>query len=115
MKFQFSPYSLMDRSFNCHLKQKEINKKKKTNKKMKLRVQKFLQFELKIGVVFLIGFVIFVNLAIVIYGEMHTFQRSDSRFLRIVLSFGELTLYQRPALNLRAHYSNIFISRFNLI
>lgn len=58
-------------------------------KKMKLRVQKFLQFELKIGVVVLVFFLIFINLAIVIYGEMHTFHRSDSRFLRIVLSFGK--------------------------
>lgn len=58
-------------------------------RKMKLRVQKFLQFELKIGVVVLISFLIFINLAIVIYGEMHTFHRSDSRFLRIVLSFGK--------------------------
>lgn len=58
-------------------------------KKMKLRVQKFLQFELKIGVVVLISFLIFINLAIVVYGEMHTFHRSDSRFLRIVLSFGK--------------------------
>lgn len=58
-------------------------------RKMKLRVQKFLQFELKIGVVVLISFLIFINLAIVVYGEMHTFHRSDSRFLRIVLSFGK--------------------------
>lgn len=71
------------------LKTKEIEK---NNKKMKLRVEKFLQFELKIGVMVLISFLIFINLAIVIYGELHTFHRSDSRFLRIVLSFGKLTL-----------------------
>lgn len=64
--------------------------------KMKLRVQNFLRFELKIGVVVLICFLIFLNLAIVVYGEMHTFHRSDSRFLRIVLSFGKSTfLFQQ--------------------
>lgn len=56
---------------------------------MQIRVQKFLQFELKIGVIVLIGFLICINLGIVIYGEMQTFQRSDSRFLRIVFSFGK--------------------------
>lgn len=64
-------------------------------KKMKLRVQTFLQFELKVGVIVLISFLIFINLAIVIYGEMHTFHRSDSRFLRIILSFGKLTFMLR--------------------
>lgn len=61
--------------------------------KMKLRVQKFLQFELKIGVIVLIGFLIFINLGAVIYGELQIFQRADSRFLRIVLSFGELSFH----------------------
>lgn len=71
------------------MSQFSFTKKEIEKPKMKLRVQKFLQFELKIGVVVLIGFLIFINLAVVIYGEMHTFQRSDSRFLRIVLCFGK--------------------------
>lgn len=59
---------------------------------MKLRVEKFFKFELKAGVMVLCGLIIVTNIGIVIYGERHTFERTDSRFLQIVFNFGELEL-----------------------
>lgn len=59
---------------------------------MKLRVQKFLKFDLKVGVMVLCGLLITINIGTVIYGERHTFERTDSRFLQIVFSFGEFEL-----------------------
>lgn len=53
-------------------------------------MKKFLKFDLKVGVMVLCGLIIVVNIGIVIYGERHTFERTDSRFIQIVLNFGEL-------------------------
>lgn len=56
---------------------------------MKLRVTKFFKFPLKVGVNVLCAVLIVIHIGIVIYGESHSFQRKDSRFLQIVFSFGE--------------------------